>query len=169
MAVPGVSSSSCGAASPASPSSGRLYKHAGLTQKIRREQGKRQQSLFCNGKGLRHQVTGCSSRVGFRLLSTPCLSGSIPPMSQGARGGGPWRRPQRTQRGHVQDQTSTASSAARQPMTVSIESSQEQIDSFKDLPPRLSVTCSRSVCPLHLLVLRLCNSRSCLFAVSRGG
>lgn len=83
MAVPGVSSSSCGAASPASPSSGRLYKHAGLTQKIRRERGKRQQSLFCNEEGLWHQVTGCSSQVGFRLLSTPCLSGSIPPMSQG--------------------------------------------------------------------------------------
>lgn len=76
MAVPGVSSS--GAASPASPSFGRLYKHAGLTQKIRREQGKRQQSLFCNEEGLQHQVTGCSSQVGLRLLSTPCGAGPIP-------------------------------------------------------------------------------------------
>lgn len=83
MAVPGVcSSSSCEGASPGSPSSGRLYKHARLTRKIRREQGKRQQSLCCKGRGLWHQVTGCSSQVGFRLLSTPCLSGSVPPLHE---------------------------------------------------------------------------------------
>lgn len=80
----------------------------GLLRRLEGKRGKRQQSLFCNGEGLRHQVTGCSSRVGFRLLSAPCLSGSIPPSAKGARGGGPWRGPQRSQRGHVWDQTSTA-------------------------------------------------------------
>lgn len=63
----------------------------GLLRRLEGERGKRQQSLFCNGEGLRHQVTGCSSRVGFRLLSAPCLSGSIPPSAKGARGGGPCR------------------------------------------------------------------------------